>query len=164
MLRWQAGSLFVACAVAQTFTVVRAHADAKHRVHIVGTSTAAVVNPERGQVGVQDIKIAADRRSVGWLEQYPGPLSDSPVAAKLAIWRDGKIIRTFPTDQSYWSWAFVPGGGGQGLRVAFHTGPLHGERASHCELRDAITGRVIADWDGDLEDAARPSWVKRLSH
>jgi hypothetical protein len=31
-------------------------------------------------------------------------------------------------------------------------------------LRDVKTGRLLASWDGDLENATRPEWTKKLDH
>jgi len=46
----------------------------------------------------------------------------------------GKIIRRFPTEQSFYSWTFYAQGKTGGL---FTLGLLHGELKSHCELHDA---------------------------
>ena len=60
-----------------------------------------------------------------------------------------------------WSWSFVAGS----AQVAYHTGPLHGEETSHCELHAVESGRLISMWEGDLDsDAKRPAWAKGLDH
>jgi hypothetical protein len=84
-----------------------------------------------------------------------------PIAGTLIVWRAGKIIQRFSTEQSFYSWTF----NGEGKQVAYHVGALHGETKSHCELHDARSGRLIAMWDGDLEPGNnRPAWTKGLSH
>jgi len=118
------------------------------------------IQKEPGQVGVSEPKKAPDG-TVGWLAEYKVEGLSYPVAGTLLIWRAGKTIRRFPTEQSFYSWTFYA----QGKQVAYHVGPLHGGLKSHCELHDAMTGRVIEAWDGDLESGSnRPAWAKGLSH
>ena len=110
---------------------------------------------QRGPVNVAD-----DGHTRGWLILSSNPAGTSPIATQLRISRDGRVVRTFTTEQVFWSWGFEPGS----KRVAFHTGPTHGEPASHCELHDIATGKLIDSWDGDLQSAARPKWSKILHH
>jgi hypothetical protein len=118
------------------------------------------VRKERGQVGISEAHIAPDG-TVGWLVEYGVDGVSYPVSGTLIVWRAGKTIRRCLAGQSFYSWAFYA----QGKQVAYHDGPLHGELKSHCELRDAGSGRMIAVWDGDLEsDGQRPAWTKGLSH
>jgi hypothetical protein len=118
------------------------------------------IQKEPGQVGVGESHIAPDG-TVGWVAEYQVEGVSYPVAGTLILWRAGKTIRRFPTEQSFYSWIFHA----QGKQVAYHVGPLHGELKSHCELHDAASGRVIAVWDGDLESGNdRPAWIKGLSH
>jgi len=118
-----------------------------------------LVRPEPGQVGIREPRVSSDG-AAGWLVEFRVRDVTDAVALTLTIWRAGKVVRRFQTDQSFYSWAFY--GAGQ---VAYHVGPLHGERASHCELRDIKTGHLIEAWDGDLESANnRPPWVGDLSH
>jgi hypothetical protein len=118
------------------------------------------IQKEPGQVGVGESHIAPDG-TVGWLAEYQVDGVSYPIAGTLILWRAGKTIRRFPTEQSFYSWSFCA----QGKQVAYHVGPLHGELNSHCELHDATSGRVIAVWDGDLESGNdRPAWTKGLSH
>ncbi len=115
---------------------------------------------ERGQTGISDPRTAQDGRTVGWLVEYDDGVS-YPVPGTLIVWRSGKIIGRFADGPVFWSWTFVAGG----AQVAYHTGPLHGEETSHCELHDVESGRLISKWDGDLDsDAKRPAWTKGLDH
>ena len=118
------------------------------------------VPKERGQSGIREAMMAADGRSAGWLVDYRVVGVSDGIAQTLVVWRDGKVSRRFRTEQAFYSWAFVA----RGAQVAYHTGPLHGEQDSHCELRDVKTGRRVAMWDGDLESGSRPSWVAGLRH
>ena len=117
------------------------------------------IQKEPSQVGVGESHIAPDG-TVGWLVEYEVEGVSYP-AGTLIIWRVGKPIRRFPTEQSFYSWTFYA----QGKQLAYHVGPLHGELKSHCELHDTTSGRLIAVWDGDLESGSnRPAWTKDLSH
>jgi len=139
----------------------RVREDEKHNVHVAaGIGKEAVIAHEQGQVGINEIKIADDKQNVGWLILYGEPGVSTPVAGKLVVWRDGRVLRKFPTAQVFWSWAFEH----SGEQVAYHVGPTHGETASHCELRDVKTGRLLASWDGDLDSADKPVWTKHLDH
>lgn len=106
------------------------------------------------------IKSADDHRTRGWLVPSADPDGSAPIATRLRIERDGKLVRVFTVQQVFWSWGFEPGS----KRIAFHTGPTHGERSSHCELHDLATGKLVATWDGELDDPKRPAWTRVLDH
>jgi hypothetical protein len=115
---------------------------------------------ERGQTGISEPQTAPDGRTVGWLVEYDDGVG-YPVPGTLIVWRAGKIIGRFRTDQTFYSWTFFGGG----AEVAYHVGPLHGEATSQCELHDVASGRLVAVWDGDLDsEGKRPDWTKGLSH
>ena len=118
-----------------------------------------IVPKEYGQAGIDDGAVAADG-TAGWLVTYSVDGVSYPIAGKLVVWRDGKIVQRFESEQVFYSWAFVAGS----KQIAYHDGPLHGEQASHCELHDVATGRVIDKWDGDLEGAGKPAWTEGLKH
>ena len=118
------------------------------------------VPKEPGQTGIRETHMAPDG-TVGWLAEYRVEAVSEPIAATLIVWRAGKMIQRFSTQQSFYSWTFYA----EGKQVAYHVGPLHGELKSHCELHDTRSGRLIATWDGDLEPGNnRPAWTKGLSH
>src|SRR5690349_2214916 len=119
----------------------------------------AVVPKEYGQVGIREAQVAADG-TAGWLVEYNVDGVSYPISGKLIIWRDGIIVRRFDSGQVFYSWAFVGGS----KQIAYHDGPLHGEGASHCELHDVATGRVIDKWDGDLDAGGKPAWAEGLKH
>jgi len=48
-----------------------------------------------------------------------------------------------------------------GRQIAFSTNIVHGDLASHYELRDTQAGRLIDKWDGHLTGKA-PAWAKKL--
>lgn len=118
------------------------------------------IRREPGQVGISEARIAPDG-TVGWLAEYSVEGVSYPIGDTLILWRAGKIIRRFEAEVIFWSWTFYA----NGKQVAYHVGPLHGESKSRCELHDAISGRLIARWDGDLESGSnRPAWTKDLNH
>jgi hypothetical protein len=126
----------------------------------LGGGRILTIPKERGQVGISDAQIASDG-AVGWLADYSVDGVSYPIAGTLVVWRAGKPIRRFRTDQTFYSWAFYA----QGKQVAYHTGPLHGEQKSHCELRDVASGRKINVWAGDLDSGtSRPIWTEGLNH
>lgn len=140
---------------------LRVYADTRNNVHVISASGRdTIIAPERTQVGISAIKVAEDNRTAGWLVLFKDPDGGSPVAGKLVVWRDGRIIRSFTADQVFWSWAFDHGA----EQAAYHIGPTHGETNSHCELHDLRTGRLLSSWDGDLDSSQRPAWTKKLDH
>lgn len=140
---------------------LRVYVDSRTNVHVVSASgRETIIAPERTQVGVRAIKVADDDRTAGWFVLFKDPDGGSPVAGKLVVWRDGRIIRSFTAEQIFWSWSFDHGA----EQAAYHVGPTHGETASHCELHDLRTGRLLESWDGDLDSSHRPAWAKKLDH
>ena len=118
-----------------------------------------VVPKEKGQVGISQAQVAADG-TAGWFVEYNVDTVSFPISGMLVLWRAGKVIQRFQSEQVFYSWAFYAGG----KQVAYHDGPLHGETASHCELHDVTTGRVIDKWDGDLDADSKPVWTAGLTH
>jgi hypothetical protein len=140
---------------------VSVSADLTGAARVTTRTGSKTVRKQPGQVGIEDAWTAEDGRTAGWLVMYDVPPISYPIAGTLVVWRGGRIIRRFRTEQVFWSWAFVA----DGKQVAYHTGPLHGERTSHCELRNVSDGRLVAQWSGDLDDSAkRPEWTAGLDH
>ena len=78
------------------------------------------------------------------------------LACSLVIFRAGRVIHTFTTEQMFWDWQFQDGG----KQVAYSTGPTHGG-AAECMLRDVVSGRTISRWRvKGGEDP--PSWAQAL--
>jgi hypothetical protein len=137
--------------------------DSAGRLHIVLESGAEVRPPKlRGQVSFGDPAISPDRRTAGWLVlyPYPGPQGASyrrdPIAGDLVLYRSGRVIHRFRTEQTFWDWRFQDAG----RRVAYSTGPTHGG-AAVCVLRDVETGQILAEWPvrGGGEP---PDWARGL--
>jgi hypothetical protein len=140
--------------------IVRVFADQKNQVHVVyQNGQNAAVAGETEQVGIDSVKIAKDGQTAGWLVLYTDPDSSTPFAGTLVLWRNGRIAQSFEAEQTFWSWSFYA----NTTQVAYHVGPTHGE-APHCELHEIESGRLLASWDGDLDNAKRPAWTKGLEH
>jgi hypothetical protein len=139
---------------------MRVYADEWHHVHVVSGGKDVVIATEEGQVGIDAIKVVDDKQIAGWLLLYNDPNAGPPIAGKLVVWRGGRIQRSFLADQVFWSWSFEH----NAEQIAYHVGPSHGETASHCELHELRTGRLLSSWDGDLENPNRPTWTKQLNH
>ena len=140
--------------------IVRVFADQNKQVHVVYKNGQDVTVPgERDQVGIDSVKISKDGQTAGWLVLYTDPDSSTPFPGILVLLRDGRIAQRFDTEQTFWSWSFYA----DATQVAYHVGPTHGA-APHCELREIETRRLVASWDGDLDDAKRPAWAKGLEH
>lgn len=71
------------------------------------------------------------------------------------MYRDGRIIRRFPTDLAIGDWHFVEGA----KQVALYTDTLHGNLAPRYELHDVVTGKLLAKYEGHLGPRA-PAWTK----
>lgn len=133
------------------------------QLHIVSES-GKEIRPKKtqGQVSFNAALISADFRTVGWLVMYPFPVppgSDyhaGPIPGGLAIYRAGRVIHTFTTQQVFWDWQFQDGG----KRVAYSMGPTHGG-AAECVLRDVETGGIVAHW-WVTSDTEPPSWTRDL--
>jgi hypothetical protein len=152
-------ALFSSCGLSQSKAVaVSAGPDGSAQITLDG-GRRITVPKEPGQVGVLDARIASDG-TVGWLAQFSVEGVSYTFAGTLIIWRAGKVIQRFQSGQSFYSWTFYA----RGEQVAYHSGPLHGEQTSHCELHDVATGRMIAAWDGDLgPGSSRPAWTESLT-
>jgi hypothetical protein len=149
---------WAALAAAQAVIITRAYADGSGTLHVVIASGQDIaVTKERGQTGAEEIKITDDHQTLGWLVAYPNPDPNpwGKLYGKLVLWRGGKVLRRFSTEQVFWSWDFWQGG----KQVRFHTGPLHG--AGRFELHDLETGRLVAAVDEEVTQTL-PDWAESL--
>ncbi len=114
------------------------------------------------QVSFSQPLLSGDRRTVAWLANYADPSasqgSSQTITGRLVLYSASHVIRSFGTDQVFWSLQFV----NQDRDIAFCTGPTHGG-ATVCELHRIASGHLRAKWDphsaGDL-----PPWVKGLTY
>jgi hypothetical protein len=83
--------------------------DATGRLQIE-LDSGSVIKPAMvdGQVAFGDPALAPDHHTVGWLVMYPYPSppgSDyvrEPIPGALALYRSGRIVHMFRTEQTFW--------------------------------------------------------------
>jgi hypothetical protein len=135
--------------------------DQSGQLHIVLDSGKEILPPKTpGQVSFDSPMISFDGRTVGWLVMYPDPtITDyqgAQIPGRLVIYRAGRVLHTFTTEQMFWDWQFQDGG----KRVAYSTGPTHGG-AAECVLRDVDSGRTLAHW-WVKQGSDPPAWAETL--
>ncbi len=141
---------------ALTIATVRVGTD--KRIHIIYSNQRQfVAGKEENQVDCDSAKIADDKRTAGWLVEYENCCTSYPIPLRLVIARGSRIIRRFHPPQAIMDWQFLKAG----KLVAFWTGPLHGDFVPHFELHDVLSGRLMAEWNGHIEDD-HPDWVTGL--
>lgn len=123
-----------------------------------GTDKEVVFN----DVGFSDVKLAADKRTMGWTVDTENCCTSYPLPAELVVFRHGHILQRFGQIRMIWSWMFVRGG----ERVAIVSGFSHGPEVGDYRLYDVKTGKLLAEVWGDenlqaLKPGA-PSWAKLL--
>ncbi len=145
----------------QTFQSVQVDSDGQLSILL---SSGAVFRPPklRDQVSFSQPLIAGNHRTVAWLANYAdasaSPSSSDRIAGRLVLYRAGHVLRSFSTDQTFWSWQFV----NQDRDVAFCKGPTHGG-ASGCELHRSGSGQLEAKWDTH-SSGDPPTWVQGLEY
>jgi len=138
--------------------IIKVDIDSSGKVHLLDSAGHEVVPPaDKNQADCRSAKIAEDRRTVGWLAEYPNADNSYPLPLILVIYRDGRVIQQIEPGQCIWDWQFLE----RGAEVVFWTGPTHGDFVPHCELHDVSNGKLLAHWDGHL-DHKHPSWVDGL--
>jgi hypothetical protein len=134
--------IMVEAGVATPQSVVsRAFAGKDSRVHVVrGDSREETVAPEKDQDEVQQVKVAPDGRTVGWLVNTYGSCCVSySIPMVLVIWRDGHVIRRFHAGQLIGGWDFARGG----KEITYYTEPLHGDSGATCYRASVATGKGL---------------------
>ncbi len=154
-------------AAAESAPVTRAYGDQYGAVHIIRSDGKETIIPkQRGTDGVEQVKLAKDGQTVGWIVDWPYFKGDEKLGSlpdALVIWRGGKVVRRLGTEQVFYFWMFWK----DGEQVAFHDGPLHGLDPNY-ELHDVATGRLIQqflayDNNGDPAKVPDPDWVEALN-
>jgi hypothetical protein len=143
-----------------THPVEKAYVDAKGGVHIVEEGGKDIVVPkEKDQVGSDELKIAVDKKTVGWEALEDNCCTSYPIALSVVIWRDRRVRQKFGDGMMIYDWRFWEGG----KQVAFCSGTVHGDSGGHCELHDAETGKLLDTIDGHLNDDS-PKWARGLNN
>lgn len=119
--------------------------DKSGQLHIVLDSGKDIL-PEKapGQTSFDRPLISPDDHTIGWLVNVADPGYGSyfrEVSVELVIYRAGRVLHRFRTEQTFWDWDFRDAG----KQVAYSTGPTHGG-AAECALRDVESGRIVARW------------------
>jgi len=136
------------------------------RLRLTTTQGATVWAPRdmhgeaQPQAGFEEARIAPDRATVGWLALYPGCCQSYPIPLELALYRDGRVLRSLTgAGMPIWHWRFVD----DGRAVAFVQRPTHGAAPDHYELRDVASGRLLGEVDRDDGDTTPlPAWARGL--
>jgi hypothetical protein len=150
-------------AFAQPATVVRAYGDEHGAIHVIYSDRKEKIIPkQRGTVGVEDVKIASDGQTVGWILDWPDPDTNRELPGTLVIWRQGKIVRRIsPGPGVFYGWCFWQ----SNSQVGFSFGPTHGPYAGTVyQLRGISTGAVVENFsfDDDTDPAKAPRWVEAV--
>lgn len=142
------------------FTLSKAYLDAGNNVHLAYTDGDEVQPPqEKGQAGCEQLKVAEDKLTVGWLVDFENELTTYPIALTLVVFRDKKMLQRFADldVDVIEDWHFWAGG----KQVAFVTNALHGGGRAHYELHDLEKGALLGKWDGALNQRS-PAWTRGL--
>jgi len=136
-------------------------------LHITTTDGRDIVlQRDDEQVGVDKAVVSSDGLAVGWLATYPNCCTSYPIPLKLLVYANGEV-RTFTgTGLPIWQWQFQA----SNKQIAFRQETVHGGLGIHYELRDVLSGQLIAEYnppyDRDnqvLPDRNRPKWVDQLN-
>jgi len=102
-----------------------------------GATKSIALEPK--QVGTEHLRIAPDRRTVGWSVLIENCCTSYPVPVTVNVYRDGKKVSISPDGLMVWEWRFV----GRGDRIAVLYGPVHGYAAG-ANLYDTRNGKLLA--------------------
>ncbi len=120
------------------------------------TENSIVFNEE----GITDPKVAPDRRTAGWTENFDNCCTSYSVPLVLAVYTSGKSILHIQQGQMVWYWTFRDGG----KRLAAVWGPTHGPEIGDYQLYDVKTGRIVSEVYGDAKTQSlrpkAPAWAK----
>ena len=135
-----------------------ADVDATGQLRIV-RSNSQVIRPaaDSGQVGLEQVALSADHRTVGWLALYPNCCTSYPIPLALVLLRTDGRRTVISNELPIWQWAFV----GDGRSVVIRQAPVHGAAPTFYERRDVRTGRVLATARADTSASeSLPVWVR----
>jgi hypothetical protein len=111
--------------------------------------------------GITDPKVAPDKRSVGWTENFDNCCTSYSVPLVLTIYNSGKRLVHIQQGQMVWYWTFRDGG----KRVAVVWGPTHGPEVGDFQLYDVKTARKVAEVYGEQDTQSlrsdAPEWAKQ---
>lgn len=112
------------------------------------------------QEGITEVKVAPDKRTIGWEETFDNWGQSYSIPLVLAIYKSGGAILRIQQGQMIWYWTFRD----DGKRVAAVWGPTHGAFGGDYQLYDVETGHMISEIYGDSTTQAlsndAPEWAK----
>jgi hypothetical protein len=121
---------------------------------------SAETNVVYNQEGITDVKVAPDKRTIGWAETFDNCCTSYSIPIALAVYRSGNTILHIQQGQALWYWTFRDGG----KHVASVWGPTHGPEVGDYQLYDVKTGRLVSEVFGDKAtqslSADAPEWAK----
>ena len=123
--------------------------------------TSIRVAPEAAEEGsaepavYSEPRIAGDRRTVGWLIEYPNCCTSYPVPLVLVIYRDARPLLRLRDGLMMYHWYFLD----DGREVVFHADTVHFTRAPHAVRVETATGRVFERFDGPVDERS-PAWTR----
>jgi hypothetical protein len=128
----------------------------KLRPKAKSTEQTTVYNQE----GIAKVKLALDKRTIGWEESFDNCCTSYSIPLVLAIYRSGRTILHIQQGQMLWYWTFRDGG----KQVAAVWGTTHGPSVGDYQLYDVETGRMVSEVFGDPAtqslSADAPEWAK----
>jgi hypothetical protein len=139
-------------------TIASAALDSGGAIHISYSDGTEIVAPKlQDQVSFGHPRIARDKRTVGWLANYPNCCTSYPIPMGLIIFRDGKVLRSISPGMPIWHWIFLA----DGEQVAVYTDTVHGDLNPNYELCDVGSGEAVGSWSPN-STKAQPEWVGLL--
>jgi hypothetical protein len=149
-----------------------------HILYSDKTEVVAKVVPKRksnensivlNEEGIAGAKVAEDKRTIAWTEQFDNYGTSYSVPLVLAVYRSGKNIVEIQQGQMIWRWRFVDGG----KLIAAVWGPVHFSDVGDYQLYDAETGRMLDEVVANAEVGGKngtihdlgpdaPAWAKEL--
>ncbi len=112
------------------------------------------------QEGITDVKVATDKRTIGWAETFDNCCTSYSIPLALAIYRSDDTILHIQQGQALWYWTFRDGG----KHVAAVWGPTHGPEVGDYQLYDVKRGHLVSEAFGDETTqslgADAPEWAK----
>jgi hypothetical protein len=112
------------------------------------------------QEGITQVKVAPDKRTIGWEETFDNCCTSYSIPLVLAIYRSGDTTLHIQQGQMLWYWTFCDGG----RHVAAVWGTTHGPSVGDYQLYDVETGHLVSEVFGDPTtqslSADAPEWAK----